>query len=170
MASKDPNTAKNANQTVSNWFETQQQLWDKFLILTAGDSEPPWAEIYQQSLSAPKQFLDKTLDAQSQWAHQCIELVAGTNGQSEPASQWTQNMDKLVDEWTDAERQLCEACLTATPWQPPFVDSNKTFSAVSSAWQAWIDTGRTAIKIHSALTSQMHKQQSKSAGKSSDAV
>lgn len=122
--------------------------------LALNDHKPPWADMYQQSRSAAKQFVNNVVDVQSHWAHQYIDMMIANYQPSAPAH-WRQDLNRLVDEWAGAERKLCEAWLPATPWQPPFVDTSTAADAMNSVWRAWISTGQEALIIQSALTSKM---------------
>ena len=159
MARKHSDATTGPDAMLAAWFNTQQQLWNQYVNVTTGDREPPWASLYQQSQNVSKQLLSNTVEAQSQWAHQYIDTLAANGGQSEASNRWAHDMSQLVDQWADAERQLCDACLPAAPWRPPFIDAAKMSAAMGNAWRVWLDAGQTLMQTSTALAAGSEPRQ-----------
>jgi hypothetical protein len=155
MTSKTGKPQKDFNQLYSDWFQMQQQLWEWYLAPAKDANLPAWPGMFEQSLAMSEKMVDSALKTQADWAHQFYRTLIDNSDETTPAGLWLQNMDALVDRWSETERQWFEMWLSGLRRQPSAAGAGQTGAAMGNWWKTWQDTLQKSLETQAALTHQL---------------
>lgn len=94
---------------IESWMQGQQQIWNDWMgavgkSVGTGDASQTW----QLGLERWRASMDSTLDAQASAMKSWMEQAGKGAGDSPDARKWAVEGEKMVEQWTSAQRQLWE--------------------------------------------------------------
>lgn len=98
---------KNANDSLlKNWAESQQKLLTDWLETLRKFGGTPTMELWKTTVDAWQNSVKETLDAQTEWTHQWIEVLTNAKGTPEELQGLVRQGREQMQQWTEAERDL----------------------------------------------------------------
>ena len=97
----------NANESLlKNWAESQQKLLTDWLNTLRKFGGTPTLELWKTTVDAWQNSVQETLDAQTKWTHQWIEVLSNAKGTPEELQGLVRQGREQLQQWTEAERDL----------------------------------------------------------------
>ena len=97
----------NANESLlKSWAESQQKLLTEWLDTLRNYGGAPTMELWKTTVDAWQNAVKETLDAQTEWTHQWIEVLTNAKGTPEELQGLVRQGREQLQQWTEAERDL----------------------------------------------------------------
>jgi hypothetical protein len=101
---------KNANESLlKNWAESQQKLLTNWLDTLRKFGGTPTMELWKATVDAWQNSVKETLDAQTKWTHQWIEVLTNAKGTPEELQTLVRQGREQLQQWTEAEQDLWQS-------------------------------------------------------------
>lgn len=94
---------------LKNWAESQQKLLTDWLETLRKFGGRPTLELWKTTVDAWQTSVKETLDAQTAWTHQWIEVLSNAKGTPEELQALVRQGREQLQQWTEAERDLWQS-------------------------------------------------------------
>jgi len=100
-------STKNADDSLlKSWAEAQQKLLTDWLDTLRKFGGTPTMELWKTTVDAWQNSVKATLDAQTEWTNQWIEVLNSAKGTPEELQGLVRQGREQLQQWTEAERDL----------------------------------------------------------------
>ena len=130
--------AKQSEEMMKTWTETQKKMWDNWLDTmqkAAGQNQA--AEMWQKTVDTWEQTVNSTLDAQAEWTKMWADSLDSLDVKADmpkEVADWAKQAQDMAKNWGETQRQM---------WQGWF-DLVKKADAPKMA-EAWGQEGQKAF-------------------------
>jgi hypothetical protein len=98
---------KNAGDSLlKDWAESQQKLLTAWLDTLRKFGGAPTLELWKATVDAWQDAVKQTLDAQTAWTHEWINVLSNAKGTPEELQGLVRQGREQLQQWTEAERDL----------------------------------------------------------------
>lgn len=94
---------------IESWMQGQQKIWNDWMGAVGknmGTTDVP--QTWQQGLERWRESMDSTLDAQATAMKSWMDQAGKGAGDSPSSRKWASEGEKMVEQWTAAQRSLWE--------------------------------------------------------------
>jgi hypothetical protein len=101
---------KNANESLlKSWAESQQKLLTAWLDAVRKFGGAPTMELWKTTVDAWQNSVKETLDAQTKWTHQWVDVLSNAKGTPEELQGLVRQGREQLQQWIEAERDLWQS-------------------------------------------------------------
>jgi hypothetical protein len=145
--------SKQAEEAVKHWGELQKRVWESWLAPLEGmaaGSSPKGTDAYREALELWQGAVQRSLDAQRDWARLWAEALSAAKASADPAASVAGGTQEMLSAWTEAHRQLWESWLgTLKRLDPGASAGGKLWEEqahrVAAAWEQAIEAARRSM-------------------------
>lgn len=94
------------NNLLKSWAESQQKLLTDWIDTMRKLGGTPTMELWKTTVDVWQDSVKATLDAQTKWTHQWIEILTHAKGTPEELEDLVRQGREQLQQWTEAERDL----------------------------------------------------------------
>ena len=144
---------------VGTWADLQHQMWRGWLGTLQLTPSSWWQQNYRTPLEFCEEMVKLALQAQSQYNQVCMKGLQPNKGMPEFVSQVGEQMQKMTEDWTEAQRQACETWFkVAKQWDPTHPSINWDVP-VQNLFQSLQNVAEKTIEMQANLVSPMAPEQ-----------
>ncbi len=154
---------KQMEKMVGTWTDMQRGMWDNWIDAvrrfgqSSGEADQMRSE-YERQLAAWEASVQQALEAQKEWAAQWAQQASGTEQAPEPVVQWMEQMQAMMQGWTESQHQLWEAWFESLRTMDPGKSTGRweeESREVLEAWQQAAERAREAMAQWGVMAEQM---------------
>ena len=123
---------------LKNWAESQQKLLTDWLDTLRRFGGTPTMELWTTTVDAWQNSVKETLDAQTEWTHQWIEVLTNAKGTPEELQGLVRQGREQLQQWAEAERDLWQNWFNVVReinFKPESGDRQQTGNDLVQLWQ-----------------------------------
>ena len=144
---------KQMEQMVGSWTEMQRNMWGSWVESVRRFGQPPQGpkelrQEYERQLAAWEDSVQKALDAQKEWAGRWSQQMSGVEQAPEPVVRWMEQMQGMMQGWTQSQHQLWTAWFESLRTMDPGEATGRweqDSQQVLEAWQQAAERAQEAL-------------------------
>ena len=131
-------TTNTEDTLLKNWADSQQKLLANWLDTLRKLGGTPTMELWKTTVDAWQNSVKETLDAQTTWTHQWIDVLSNAKGTPEELQKLVSQGREQLQQWADAERDLWQRwfdIVREINFKPELGDKQQTSNDLVQLWQ-----------------------------------
>ncbi|MFQ6023510.1 MAG: hypothetical protein ACE5NW_12390 [Acidiferrobacterales bacterium] len=150
--------AKQTQEMMKSWTETQANMWDSWLNSLGGDGKSKETDAWQKTIETWQKSVNDTLAAQLKLMQMWVDNLNSAKGNLDQVTEWVNQAEEMTRRMNDAQKELWDNCfktlkkadLGTTPasWEQ---EGQKIF-------QAWQESARQAMDTQAKWASKWMKK------------
>lgn len=97
---------KQSEEMFKTWTDAQTKMWNEWLKAMQGFGKSPSSQVWDKSIEAWEESINKILDAQADWTQRWAESFAVGQGTPKEMAEWAKHGQDMWRRWTDTQKQL----------------------------------------------------------------
>jgi hypothetical protein len=101
--------AKQSEDMLKTWTESQKKLWDEWTKAMPSFGKSPSTEVWEKTVEAWRQTVQRLLDAQIEAMHQWAEHFTTGKGTPQETAEWAKQGQEMLTRLAETQKQLWES-------------------------------------------------------------
>jgi hypothetical protein len=97
---------KQAEDLFKTWTEAQTRMWNDWLKALQGVGQPQFSQVWERTVDAWDQSIQKTLDEQMDWTRRWSESFTTSKGTSKEMVDWAKQGQDMLIRWIETQKLL----------------------------------------------------------------
>ena len=143
---------KQVEETMKSWTKAQQQLWENWKSAMPKTGSTQATEAWDQAFSFWKDAVDKSLNAQVEWASMWANSVKSATGAPKEWTAWTDQVVATMKTWNESQTQLWNSMFESMKQATPDTLTQRMDEGAQLVFQTWQDAIHRAVEAQKELT------------------
>lgn len=143
---------KQSEEMMKTWTRAQQDLWDAWKRSMPSLSATPASASMNQAMSFWKEAIDRSLNAQMEWAKLWAESMKAQQGAPKELGAWADQMLATMKSWNESQTRLWEGMIDSLGAMTPEALRQRMDQGAQGAIQSWQEAMQKAIQAQHDLS------------------
>lgn len=144
--------AKQSEEMLKNWTESQQQMWDQWMKMMAPlGTQAPGAELWQQTIDLWEKAVKESANAQADWMAMWFESLETMSDVPEEFKSWAEQAVDMNKQWAGTQAQMWDGWFTALKNMSPPGMTGGWDAESKKAMDAWRESAAQIVEANKKL-------------------